>query len=238
MKAAANPMSAPSSNVGTSSTAIPWFIYAVLFGSTSIIIGLQWDISWHMTIGRDTFWSPPHLAIYLGGVVAGLASGWMVLRTTFAGGPTLQAESIRLWGFRGPLGAFVGIWGAFAMVTSAPFDDWWHNTYGLDTKILSPPHMVLAVGIMAIQIGAILTVLALQNRREEHPYIGDPQREPHRRRLRGMYVYAVGILLASVGLTVAEYTPRVLMHSSIFYQIVCGAFPLFIVGAARAARRP
>ncbi len=28
------------------------------------------------------------------------------------------------------------------MITSAPFDDWWHNAYGLDVKILSPPHVV------------------------------------------------------------------------------------------------
>ena len=50
------------------------------------------------------------------------------------------------------------------MLTSAPFDDWWHNTYGLDVKILSPPHAVLAAGIGAIQIGAMLMVVAWQNR--------------------------------------------------------------------------
>ena len=59
---------------------------------------------------------------------------------------------MRFWGFRAPLGAWVCIWGAFAMLTSAPFDDWWHNAYGLDVKILSPPHVVLAAGIGAIQI--------------------------------------------------------------------------------------
>ena len=47
---------------------------------------------------------------------------------------------VRFWGFRAPLGAWVAIWGAFAMLTSAPFDDWWHNAYGLDVKVLSPPH--------------------------------------------------------------------------------------------------
>jgi hypothetical protein len=52
------------------------------------------------------------------------------------------------------------------MLTSAPFDDWWHNTYGLDVKILSPPHAVLAAGIGAIQIGAMLMAVAWQNRSE------------------------------------------------------------------------
>lgn len=30
------------------------------------------------------------------------------------------------------------------MITSAPFDKWWHNAYGLDTKVVSPPHVPLA----------------------------------------------------------------------------------------------
>ena len=40
--------------------AMPWQLAAVVFASTSIIVGLIWDISWHMTIGRDTFWTPAH----------------------------------------------------------------------------------------------------------------------------------------------------------------------------------
>ena len=75
-----------------------------------------------------------------------------------------RGATVRFWGFRAPLGAWVCIWGAFAMVTSAPFDDWWHNAYGLDVKILSPPHMLLAAGIAAIQCGAMLMALAWQNR--------------------------------------------------------------------------
>ena len=75
-----------------------------------------------------------------------------------------RAQTVRFWGFSAPFGAWVCIWGAFAMLTSAPFDDWWHNTYGLDVKILSPPHVVLAAGIGAIQVGAMLMVVACQNR--------------------------------------------------------------------------
>ena len=59
-----------------------------------------------------------------------------------------------MWGFYGPLGAFITAWGGVAMLVSAPFDDWWHNAYGLDVKILSPPHTVLAAGIIAIELGA------------------------------------------------------------------------------------
>ena len=136
------------------SGAVPWSIYAVLFASASVIVGVIWDISWPRSIGRATFWTPAHLGIYLGGVVAGLTSGWVALRTTFGTSATERGTAVRFWGFRAPLGAWVCIWGAFAMLTSAPFDDWWHNAYGLDVKIISPPHMLLAAGRAAIVEGA------------------------------------------------------------------------------------
>jgi hypothetical protein len=191
-----------------------------------VIVGLLWDISWHRTIGRDQFLTPAHVAIYLGGVVAGLACGALVLKTTFAGRDDERAHSVRFWGFRGPLGAWLCIWGSFAMLTSAPFDNWWHNAYGLDVEILSPPHVVLGVGMIAIQIGAMLMVLAHQNR---HGDAGGP--------LRWLYVYTAGIALLMAATFVWEYTGFAnTMHSALFYQVCAIAFPTFLIGPARASR--
>src|SRR5688500_4053915 len=105
MGATAFTTSAANARAKSSPVAIPWQIFAVLFASTSIVVGVIWDISWHMTIGRDTFWTPAHMAMYVGGVVAGITSGITVLRTTFAGSAEERARSVRFWGFRGPLGA-------------------------------------------------------------------------------------------------------------------------------------
>jgi hypothetical protein len=206
------------------SASVPWSIYAVLLASTSVILGVIWDISWHRSIGRDTFWTPAHLGIYLGGIVAGLTSGWVALRTTFAGSHGDRGTAVRFWGFRAPLGAWVCIWGAFAMVTSAPFDDWWHNAYGLDVKIISPPHMLLAAGIAAIQCGAMLMALAWQNRA-----IGD------RRRLGNLYLLGAGLLLLLVATVATEHTQRWDMHLTHFYQVSAGVFLFFIISAARAS---
>ena len=52
---------------------LPWYVAATLVAATSAKVGIIWDISWHRSIGRDTFWTPAHAAIYLGGVLAGLA---------------------------------------------------------------------------------------------------------------------------------------------------------------------
>lgn len=204
-----------------------WPLRVVLFSSISIVIGLIWDISWHRTIGRDTFWSPPHLLEQIAAAAAGIGCGWLVLRTTFAGTEEARARSVRFWGFRGPLGAWVCIWGAIMMITSAPFDDWWHNAYGLDVKIISPPHTVLAVGMIAIQIGAMLMALAAQNRAHDD----------EAKRLGMAYALAAGILLAMHATVIMEYASfGNHMHGSTFYRVTALGIPAILVAAARASR--
>jgi hypothetical protein len=205
--------------------ALPWYLIAALFGSTSIAVGLIWDISWHATIGRDTFWTPAHMALYLGGIVAGLSCGWIALRTTFAGAAE-SAAAVRFWGFRAPLGAWVVIWGAFAMVISAPFDNWWHNAYGLDVKVISPPHMVLAAGMIAIQFGTMLLAVAWANR-------VPPAVKP---RLTLAFTYAAGILLVLVATVVMEYSEPNRQHTGIFYKVSAALYPLILLAAARGSR--
>src|SRR2546430_9332818 len=73
---------------------VPWYVAAMLVAATSAKVGIIWDISWHRSIGRDTFWTPAHGAIYLGGVLAGLACGWLVLRTSFAGTAEQRAATV------------------------------------------------------------------------------------------------------------------------------------------------
>ncbi|HEX6908882.1 MAG TPA: hypothetical protein VF142_00725 [Longimicrobium sp.] len=216
---------APRAGARTGAAAVPWHVYAVLFASTSVILGVLWDISWHQSIGRDTFWSPPHMAMYVGGVVSGIACGWHVLHTSFAGSAQERAGTVRFWKFfHGSLGAWVCIWGAIAMLTSAPFDDWWHSAYGLDVKILSPPHAVLALGILAIQLGAMLMVLALQNRHGDAPAY------------RWLFAYAAGLVLLNLTTMSSEYTFRGNQHGTLFYQVVAGLVPLVLVAPAVAGR--
>src|SRR5260370_1219338 len=170
---------------------IPWHLWASVIGVTSAMIGVHWDISWHRSIGRDTFLTPPHIAIYLCGVIAGVSSAYLILATTFGRLPELLPATVKMWGFRGPLGAFVTAWGGIAMLVSAPFDDWWHSAYGLDVKILSPPHAVLAAGMFAVQLGALILILGRMNRAEG----------TERSRLRALYLYVGGrILVCLTGL--------------------------------------
>ena len=206
-------------------SALPWYCLAVVFGATCIPVGALWDISWHSTIGRDTFWTPAHITIHLGGLVPGFTAGWLALRATF-GTEEERAAAVSLGPFtklRAPLGAWVIIWGAFAMLLSAPFDDWWHNAYGLDVEILSPPHTVLAAGMYAVAIGALLLVLSFQNR------TGGTSGGR-------LFLYAAGVLLVMSTIIVTEKSYPNQQRGNFFYQVSCSIYPLYLVAAARASK--
>jgi len=209
------------------------YVFATIFASLCIIIGLLWDICWHISIGRDGLLSPPHLVIYLGAVISGVFSGFEILRLTFWARPHQKNESVRIWGFfQSSLGALFCVWGALAMLTSAPFDDWWHNTYGLDVTILSPPHTVLALGIISVQFGAMTSVISLKNR-DRLFTITDKGR--NRILFWGLSVSAA-ILLAMWHVLLSEKLgPRSSHHSN--YYIISGIlFPFLLIAVGRAGR--
>ena len=217
--------------------AMPWQLAAVVFAATSVIVGLIWDISWHMTIGRDTFWTPAHLAIYTGGAVAGLACGFEVLRRSFFSSGATPDDGVTVWRlFNGPLGGWLCIWGAVAMLTSAPFDDWWHAAYGLDVKIISPPHALLALGFITILGGALIMAVAVQGReadRHDASVAGGAEASgiaPY------IVAYTGGLVLAMLSIFATEYHDREAMHLGSFYVVSSLVFPFALVAAARSTR--
>ena len=116
-------------------------------------------------------------------------------------------------------------WGGVAMLTSAPFDDWWHNAYGLDVKILSPPHMVLAAGMIAVHLGALILILGRMNRAQGM----------ERARLRMLYLYVGGMILVCLTVLLMELTFRSLMHTVRFYRVVAMVAPLVLAAVARGS---
>ncbi|HXJ58011.1 MAG TPA: hypothetical protein VNU68_15255 [Verrucomicrobiae bacterium] len=216
-----------SSSLTVPGATTPWSARVMVLAALFILVGIVWDISWHSTIGRDTFWTPAHICIHIGGSLGGLVSGWLILRTTLAESAADKAAAVRLWGFYGPLGAWVTVWGALAMLTSAPFDDWWHNAYGLDVKILSPPHSILAAGMFFHVVGGLLLVLAVQNRSEEASGAATG---------RWLFALAAGIKICLATIMVTEESLPNLQHSSGFYQISCGLYPFYLVALGRACK--
>jgi hypothetical protein len=208
---------------------IPWYLWCATLAVTSAMIGGRWDVSWHESIGRDTFWTPAHMAIYLCGVLAGVVCGYLILNTTFGKSSEITATSVHVMGFTGPLGAFLAAWGGIAMLTSAPFDNWWHNAYGLDVKIISPPHTLLMLGSNAVEIGALLLILAAMNR-------AAGKGKSNFRHLQSLLLYLFGVLLLAVMFFCTEYTRDVLLHTPVPYIAVSIGVLLCYAAAWKATR--
>lgn len=204
---------------------IPWALWAGAASISSIILGLYWDISWHITIGRDTFWTPAHLAIQFGALLAAAACGALILGTTFGSDRAAREASIRVWGFRGPFGAFLAAWGGATMLISAPFDNWWHDSFGLDVQIISPPHMVLATGIFFVGIGSLVLMAGPKNRTEGEAQI----------KLERLFLYIGGLMLTLYMILVTEYTYPAGMHRAIPYKVLSYGTPIILLALARGS---
>jgi hypothetical protein len=215
-------------HVSAATDSIPWYIWSCLFAVISSVIGGAWDISWHESIGRDTFWTTPHILIQLCGVLSGVSCGYLILSTTFQKNSPLRAYSISMWGFRGPMGAFLCDWGGVCMIASAPFDNWWHAAYGLDVKILNPPHVLLALGMTGIRFGTMVMIICEMNR----------ARGEYRARLERLLFFSFIFLFGMTIGIAQEYTFRFFMHGATFYLVAALIAPIMMAAIAAATKHP
>jgi hypothetical protein len=209
----------------SSTSSVPWPLFVGAAAITSIVFGLYWDISWHMSIGRDSFWTPAHLAIQFGALLAALSCGYLILHTTFSSDIAARQASVGVWGLRGPFGAFLAAWGGATMMISAPFDNWWHDSFGLDVQIVSPPHMVLATGIFFVGIGTLVLMAGPKNRAEGVAKVT----------LERLFLYIGSVLLTLYLILSIEYTDFGAMHTGEFYRVVSYGTPLLLVTLARGS---
>jgi hypothetical protein len=130
------------------------------------LLGGTWDVSWHIVIGRDTFWSPPHLVLYAGInlILLTLAGAVVHARRLARRGIAYPGPTLRLPG--GPAvnpGIVVAGLGAVMALTSAPIDNYWHAAFGLDVVIWSPPHIQLVFGVAFAALGMMVAVASELN---------------------------------------------------------------------------
>jgi len=57
-------------------------LWALLAGNLIAGWGVQWDIQWHVRVGRDSFWIPPHVMTYGGVAIVVLVSFGVLARDT------------------------------------------------------------------------------------------------------------------------------------------------------------
>jgi hypothetical protein len=212
---------------------VPWYVWLGALAVTSASIGGAWDVSWHRSIGRDTFWTPAHMAIQACGVTAAIICGYLMLVNTFGRSASQKTTSVNVLGFRAPLGAFIAAWGGIAMITSAPFDNWWHAAYGLDVKIVSPPHTLLILGMRAVAVGILFLTLAVMNRAStDHT----PSGERTYKKLQRLFLYVGGLIVSGQMFFLLEYTWDIQLHSALAYITMGIALPLVFAILSQASR--
>jgi hypothetical protein len=139
----------------------------VRIGGVGIALGVVisafggiWDIQWHDDVGPDTFFTAPHLFLYAGATLVGLsamavvlACTWLVAKGAAAAGPPLTPLLGRT--FWGPPAFVVAGCGALTFLLFGLFDLWWHEVYGFDAVLDSPPHTGLGLGDLISITGAV-----------------------------------------------------------------------------------
>ena len=135
------------------------------------VLALDWDAQWHVNVGRDGFWTPPHWMFYSTVAIAGVICTGTVLLETFLyyrryPGLTTQTTTPILFFFRGPVGFALAGFGMLVMLISAPFDDYWHRIFGIDVAIWAPFHVMLLLGIILANIGLVYIFASELNRRK------------------------------------------------------------------------
>lgn len=135
--------------------------------------GLGWDIRWHVLIGRDSFWIPPHVLTYASVAAAVLVALGVVARETWqARRVPAPADTVRIAGLVGTRGFHLVWLGMGLTIIAAPIDDLWHRLFGIDVTLWSSPHLL---GLAGAQVSTLaLLVVALEvwppvSPRDSHP---------------------------------------------------------------------
>jgi hypothetical protein len=126
--------------------------------------GVGWDIRWHLTIGRDSFWIAPHVMTYASVVVAcAISLGVLVAETWRARHGDPSPGTVAIVGLRGTRGFHLAWWGMAIVILAAPVDDLWHRLFGLDVTLWSPPHLLGLAGSQVSNLGAMLIALEVHD---------------------------------------------------------------------------
>jgi hypothetical protein len=145
----------------------------VLGGTLISLIGLTWDIQWHSDVGPDTFFTMPHLFLYAGSAISGLASLVVVLMTTANAkrdkdiDPIVGGRAVGVFGrtFAAPVGYLMSGTGAALFLVYGLWDQWWHGLYGFDAVIDSPPHIGLLLSVSITMVGAVMVFAVARDQR-------------------------------------------------------------------------
>jgi hypothetical protein len=121
-------------------------------GALLQIGGGHWDVTWHALQKPETFFTPPHSLVYLG-VLLTFSMGIfaIVLRMKH----TYEMVYVKFLQY--------ALIGSALQLFSGWFDLWWHTNFGFD-GLLSPPHMILVVGMILNALAGVTGLAKITKR--------------------------------------------------------------------------
>lgn len=175
---------------------------ALILGTVGLVVamaGTYWDDSWHTDRGRDEFAAPPHLVLYAGVALTLCATLlWALCDARSSGWRTaVRSPALRL-----------AATGAVTTIVSAPIDEWWHQSFGRDAVLWSPPHLLGVAGMVTLAAGLLAGASPLP-----------------RTTLRGVQIVLAAGVIGALQVPVLEYDSDVPQFSTRWY------LPVSIAGA-------
>jgi hypothetical protein len=136
-----------------------WFALPLavsVLGALSGAVGLYWDVSYHISLGRDEgpLANPAHYLIFVG-LIAIFAGGALALALSDGHLPRRTFRITRSW--RTPLGPAVGTGIALCALLGFPLDDVWHRLFGQDVTEWGPTHVLMIGGTLMLPYTMLLT---------------------------------------------------------------------------------
>ncbi|MGH3317262.1 MAG: hypothetical protein ACRDO0_14055 [Nocardioidaceae bacterium] len=136
-----------------------WFLAPMAIqvaGALSGAIGLYWDVSFHISEGRDEgpLANPAHYLIFFG-LIGMFLGGALALALADGRLPARTLRITRSW--RVPVGPALSTAIALCALAGFPLDDAWHRLFGQDVTEWGPTHIVMIGGTILLPYSMLLT---------------------------------------------------------------------------------
>lgn len=120
--------------------------------------GTSWDVTSHLMLEPETFFTPSHTVLYSGIgllVISAGIGGFVLFRNKETGGKSYTVAFKLL------------IVGSAISLVAGPSDFLWHEEFGVD-GLLSPPHLALITGMLINSVAVVIGLVRIQRTQLTH----------------------------------------------------------------------
>ena len=139
---------------------LTYFVVFLTFYHVIARFGLAVDLQWHTDVGRDKLLTPPHLMIFSGIIPTMIFLASYIFWHSFVKNAT--DHGMNVWIFSAPVPIWIILSGMITLILGGLYDDLWHSSYGVDTTIITPPHIWTFAGGMIVELATIILALKIK----------------------------------------------------------------------------